>query len=167
MKLIMEEAGQAFIAIVVGLMMLLVIFGLKDGENSLLGAISLSAQVQAQNYGSYADSDAAQAQGKIPESGISYDSTKPAIYSNREVNLLEYLLVEKSSGSVQASNLGQGEAMYILAVQNKTGTAGEESVSCMENSTYSFSQAGIYNMQVKLVDGNSRVVYKTIDFTVL
>lgn len=163
----MEEAGQAFIAIVVGLMMLLVIFGLKDVENSLLGAISLSAQVQAQNYGSYADSDAAQAQGKISESGISYDSTKPVIYSNREVNLLEYLLVEKSSGNVQASNLGQGEAMYILAVRNKTGTAGKESVSCMGNSTYSFSQAGIYNMQVKLVDCNSRVVYKTIDFTVL
>lgn len=168
MKVIIEEAGAAFIAIIVGIMMLLIVFGVQDGDsNSLLGAISLSAQVQAENYGSYADSDAAQAQGKIPESDIIYDSTKPVICSNREVDLLEYLLVEKSSGSVQASGLGQGEAVYILTVRNKTGMAGEEGVSCRGGSTYSFSQAGIYNMQVKLVDDNSRIVYKTIDFSVL
>ena len=35
MKVLMEEAGQAFVAIIVGLMLLIIVFGVRAGEDTV------------------------------------------------------------------------------------------------------------------------------------
>ena len=196
MKIVMEEAGQTFIAVIVGLLLLVMVFGVKVGQDTVgvLSAISSVAAVQSEDYGSYVDSDAANAQGKLVGSQLIYDTSKDVIGKNTDVNLQEYILIQRDAGTITASNLGDGEAIYILDVSRKidaSNTGGMENAGNVENggnaenvndnatgglsngfvckgdSVYCFLESGIYTMKLKMVDKNSKVVYKNIDFTVL
>lgn len=196
MKIVMEEAGQTFIAVIVGLLLLVMVFGVKVGQDTVgvLSAISSVAAVQSEDYGSYVDSDAANAQGKLVGSQLIYDTSKDVIGKNTDVNLQEYILIQRDDGTITASNLGDGEAIYILDVSRKidaSNTGGMENAGNVENggnaenvndnatgglsngfvckgdSVYCFLESGIYTMKLKMVDKNSKVVYKNIDFTVL
>lgn len=196
MKIVMEEAGQTFIAVIVGLLLLVMVFGVKVGQDTVgvLSAISSVAAVQSEDYGSYVDSDAANAQGKLVGSQLIYDTSKDVIGKNTDVNLQEYILIQRDAGTITASNLGDGEAIYVLDVSRKidaSNTGGMENAGNVENggnaenvndnatgglsngfvckgdSVYCFLESGIYTMKLKMVDKNSKVVYKNIDFTVL
>ena len=208
MKIVMEEAGQTFIAVIVGLLLLVMVFGVKVGQDTVgvLSAISSVAAVQSEDYGAYVDSDAANAQGKLVGSQLIYDTSKDVIGRNTDVNLQEYILIQRDDETITASNLGDGEAIYVLGVSRKLGvsnagvvgntgneetednggnteesqlTGSTENVNdnatgglsngfvCKGDSVYCFLESGIYTMKLKMVDKNSKVVYKNIDFTVL
>ena len=196
MKIVMEEAGQTFIAVIVGLLLLVMVFGVKVGQDTvgILSVISSVAAVQSEDYGAYVDSDAANAQGKLVGSQLIYDTSKDVIGRNTDVNLQEYILIQRDDETITASNLGAGEAIYVLDVSRKLGasnTGGMEDVGneenggnaenindndggglcsgfvCKGDSVYCFLESGIYTMKLKMVDKNSKVVYKNIDFTVL
>ena len=196
MKIVLEEAGQTFIAVIVGLLLLVMVFGVKVGQDTVgvLSAISSVAAVQSEDYGTYVDSDAANAQGKLVGSQLIYDTSKDVIGKNTDVNLQEYILIQRDDEIITASNLGTGEAMYVLGVSRKLGAsntggmedAGNEEnggnaenvnenaygstsngIVCKGDSVYCFLESGIYTMKLKMVDKNSKVVYKNIDFTVL
>ena len=208
MKIVMEEAGQTFIAVIVGLLLLAMVFGVKVGQDTVgvLSAISSVAAVQSEDYGAYVDSDAANAQGKLVGSQLIYDTSKDVIGRNTDVNLQEYILIQRDDETITASNLGAGEAIYVLDVSRKLGasnagvvgntgneetednggnteksqlTGSTENVNdnatgglcngfvCKGDSVYCFLESGIYTMKLKMVDKNSKVVYKNIDFTVL
>ena len=116
MKIVMEEAGQTFIAVIVGLLLLAMVFGVKVGQDTVgvLSAISSVAAVQSEDYGTYVDSDAANAQGKLVGSQLIYDTSKDVIEKNTDVNLLDYIMIQRDDEVITASNLGDGEAIYIL-----------------------------------------------------
>ena len=196
MKIVMEEAGQTFIAVIVGLLLLVMVFGVKVGQDTvgILSVISSVATVQSEYYGTYVDSDAANEQGKLVGSQLIYDTSKDVIGKNTDVNLQEYILIQRDDETITASNLGTGEAMYVLGVSRKLGAsntggmedAGNEEnggnaenvnenaygstsngIVCKGDSVYCFLESGIYTMKLKMVDKNSKVVYRNIDFTVL
>ena len=196
MKIVMEEAGQTFIAVIVGLLLLVMVFGVKVGQDTvgILSVISSVATVQSEDYGIYVDSDAANEQGKLVGSQLIYDASKDVIGKNTDVNLQEYILIQRDDEIITASNLGTGEAMYVLGVSRKLGAsntggmedAGNEEnggnaenvnenaygstsngIVCKGDSVYCFLESGIYTMKLKMVDKNSKVVYRNIDFTVL
>ncbi len=196
MKIVMEEAGQTFIAVIVGLLLLVMVFGVKVGQDTvgILSVISSVATVQSEDYGTYVDSDAANEQGKLVGSQLIYDTSKDVIGKNTDVNLQEYILIQRDDETITAGNLGTGEAMYVLGVSRKLGAsntggmedAGNEEnggnaenvnenaygstcngIVCKGDSVYCFLESGIYTMKLKMVDKNSKVVYRNIDFTVL
>ena len=196
MKIVMEEAGQTFIAVIVGLLLLVMVFGVKVGQDTvgILSVISSVAAVQSEDYGTYVDSDAANAQGKLVGSQLIYDTSKDVIEKNTDVNLLDYIMIQRDDEVITASNLGDGEAIYILDVSRKLGASNTggmgtadneenggntENVNdsatggpfdgsvCKGDSVYCFLEPGIYTMKLKMVDKNSKVVYRNIDFTVL
>ena len=138
MKIVLEEAGQTFIAVIVGLLLLVMVFGVKVGQDTVgvLSAISSVAAVQSEDYGAYVDSDAANAQGKLVGSQLIYDTSKDVIGRNTDVNLQEYILIQRDDETITASNLGAGEAIYVLDVLRKLGasnTGGMEDVGNEEN----------------------------------
>lgn len=168
MKVLMEEAGQAFIGIIVGLMLLIMIFGVRLGEDTagLLSIISAAASQQSQDYGTYVDSGATAEQIRAEAGKLLYDYEKPAITLNTDVNILDYVMVEKNGKKVYASALGEGEAVYVLEVSNKFKASGDTGISCNADGIYSFSEPGVYTLQLKLVDEDSRLVYRSFDFSV-
>lgn len=168
MKVLMEEAGQAFVAIIVGLMLLIIVFGVRAGEDTvgLLSIMAETANQQSQNYGTYMDSKATAEQIKTEAGKMLYDYEKPVISPNTDVNMLDYVMVEKNGRTVYASGLAEGEAVYVLGVTNKFKASGSGSVICKGDGIYSFSEPGVYTMQLKLVDADSKLVYKSLDFSV-
>ena len=51
---------------------------------------------------------------------------------------------------------------------NDSATGGPfDGFVCKGDSVYCFLESGIYTMKLKMVDKNSKVVYRNIDFTVL
>ena len=110
MKIVMEEAGQTFIAVIVGLLLLVMVFGVKVGQDTVgvLSAISSVAAVQSEDYGAYVDSDVANAQGKLVGSQLIYDTSKDVIGKNTDVNLQEYILIQRDDETITASNLEAG-----------------------------------------------------------
>ena len=107
MKVLMEEAGQAFVAIIVGLMLLIIVFGVRAGEDTvgLLSIMAAAANQQSQDYGTYVDSKATAEQIKTEAGKILYDYEKPAISPNTDVNMLDYVMVEKNGRTAYASGL--------------------------------------------------------------
>lgn len=168
MKVLMEEAGQAFVAIIVGLMLLIIVFGVRAGEDTvgLLSIMAAAANQQSQDYGTYMDSKATAEQIKTEAGKILYDYEKPAISPNTDVNMLDYVMVEKNGRTVYASGLAEGEAVYVLGVTNKLKASESGGVTCRGDRIYSFSEPGVYTIQLKLVDADSKLVYKSLDFSV-
>ena len=168
MKVLMEEAGQAFVAIIVGLMLLIIVFGVRAGEDTvgLLSIMAAAANQQSQDYGTYMDSKATAEQIKTEAGKILYDYEKPVISPNTDVNMLDYVMVEKNGRTVYASGLAEGEAVYVLGVTNKLKASESGGVTCRGDGIYSFSEPGVYTIQLKLVDADSKLVYKSLDFSV-
>ena len=112
------------------------------------------------------DSKATAEQIKTEAGKILYDYEKPAISPNTDVNMLDYVMVEKNGRTVYASGLAEGEAVYVLGVTNKLKASESEGVTCRGDGIYSFSEPGVYTIQLKLVDADSKLVYKSLDFSV-
>ena len=168
MKIIIEEAGQTLVALIVGLLLLVLVFGVRVGEDTvgLISIMASTANAQSQDYGAYVDSRAAAEQIKAETGKIVYDYSNSAIPLNSDVNMLDYIMVEKNGKRVYASELAGGEAVYVLEVINKLKSSERNSVVCSGEGIYNFSEPGVYTMQLKYVDANSKVVYKNLDFSV-
>lgn len=170
MRTVIAEAGDTLIAIVVGLMLLTLVFGVRIGSDTvgLIDVISACVEVQSEDYGSYIDSVETENQLSIAPAVLSYNSAMPTISTMTEVNMLEYVLVTEGENVSKATELRVGEAAYILNITKKIGGTNESLGSITgSGNIYSFVSPGIYSMQIKLVDANNKVVFKNIDFTVL
>ena len=54
----------------------------------------------------------------------------------------------------------------MLGVTNKLKASESGGVTCRGDGIYSFSEPGVYTIQLKLVDADSKLVYKSLDFSV-
>ena len=159
MKEIFQEYGAAIIAVITGVLLLGVIFGIRHADKTgLFSIMGLSVEKQETDYTAYRDFDAVQVWHEREKPQVYYVEEKGRYFADETCGFLERYYAKDMEGALYSMNLVMLENRYpdvmfgsISDIRDAEGNS-RMSYYNAANGKIRFQEPGVYEVYFRVID---------------